>query len=130
MAAATTYMIQGRNIVVVNVKGAFNASDETDTVIIDKSALTGPDGTEPGSISIEEITWTIGPGFAYVLLEWEHNTDDVVDYFHGQGYVDFRPYGGKNDPESEGGTGDLVLTTSGGAAGDTYSFIIRAKLKD
>lgn len=130
MAALTRYIVKGRNIITANVTGEFSAADETDTVIFDKSALIGPDGTEPGSISIEEITWTIGPGFAYVRLEWEHNTDDLIDDFHGQGYMDYRPSGGKHDPKSEGGTGDVVLTTSGGAANDTYSFYIRAKLKD
>lgn len=130
MAAATRYLVQGRNIVVINVTGAFSAADETDTILIDKSTLIGPDGTEPTSISIEEVTWTIGPGFDYIALEWDHTTDDLVDNFHGQGYMDYRPYGGKNDPESSGATGDLILSTVGGAAGDSYSFLIRAKLKD
>lgn len=114
----------------VNVQGVFSAADETDTIVIDKSTLTGPDGTEPTSISIEEITWSVGAGFDYVLLEWDHTTDDIVDYFSGQGYMDFRPYGGKNDAESAGATGDLLLSTSGGAAGDAYSFLIAARLKD
>lgn len=128
MAALTSYIIKGRNIVLINVRGVFNSADETDTVIIDKSTLAGPDGSvEPGSIAIEEITWSVGLGFDYVVLEWDHTTDDVVDYYSGQGFMEFCP--GKNDPKSAGGTGDLVLSTSGGAAGDTYSFLIKARLK-
>ena len=130
MAASTRYLVKGQNLVVVNVTGVFSVSDETDTIVIDKSTLAGPDGIEPGSIRIDEITWAVGPGFDYVLLEWDHTTDDVVDYFQGQGFMDYGIYGGKDDPASAGGTGDLILTTSGGAAGDSYSFLIKCRLKE
>lgn len=130
MAAATTYLVKGNKRVVVNVSGAFNTTDETATVLIDLSTLTAPSGGAPTSVRIDEITWSVGDGFSYVLLEWDHTSNTTLDYFQGRGYMDFRPYGGKNDPGSAGGTGDLVLTTSGGASGDTYSFLISATLKD
>ena len=129
MAAATRYLIKGNRNIVVNVTGTFSAADETDTVVIDKSTLTGPLGVEPGSIRIDEITWSVSPEFDNVLLEWEHTTDDIVDYFSGQGYMDYTPYGGKNDPKSAGGTGDLILTTLGGVAGGSYSLLISCTLK-
>lgn len=129
MPASSRILINGPNRIVVNVTGQFNTSDETDTVIIDKSTLIGPSGVEPSKIVIEEITWSIGVGYDYILLEWDHTTDDIIDYFQGQGYIDYRPFGGKTDPGSSGGTGDVVLTSAGGAAGDTYSFLISARLK-
>ncbi len=133
-AAVTRFLVKGHNILVVNVQGVWDTADETDTVIIDKSTLPGPlsaNGTsvEADSICIEEITWTVGLGFDYILLEWDHDTDDRVDFFQGQGYMDYRNYGGKDDPKSAGGTGDLILTSVGGAANDTYSFLIKARLK-
>jgi hypothetical protein len=130
MAAAVKYLIKGKNKIVVNVTGAFSAADETDTVIVDVSTLTGPDGTPPTGVRIDEITWAVGAGFDYVALEWDATTDDLIDYFQGQGYMDYSQYGGKNDPRSSGTTGDVLLTTAGGAAGDTYSFLIKATLKD
>lgn len=129
MAAATRYLIKGNRNIVVNVTGAWAAADEVDTIIIDKSTLVGPLGVEPGSIRIDEITWTVGFGFDAVVLEWDHTADDIVDYYQGQGYMDYMVYGGKNDPKSAGGTGDLVLTTIGGAANDTYSLLISCTLK-
>ena len=129
-AANTKYLIKGRNKIVVNVTGIFDTADEVDTVIIDVSTLTGPDGTAPTSVRIDEVTWAVGAGFDHIKLEWDADTDDLIDYFQGQGYMDFRPYGGKNDPKSTGTTGDVILTGSGGAAGDTYSFLIAATLKD
>lgn len=129
-AANTKYLIKGGNKIVVNVTGIFDTADETDTVIIDVSTLVGPDGTPPTGVRIDEVTWAVGAGFDHILLEWDATTDDVIDYFQGQGYMDFRPYGGKHDPKSTGTTGDVLLTGSGGAAGDTYSFLICATLQD
>ena len=130
MAASTRYLVKGSNKIVINVTGAFSGADETDTVLVDLSTLVGPDGTPPTAVKIDEFTWAISPGFDAVVLEWEHTTDDIVDNFAGQGYIDYRSVSGKNDPRSAGGTGDLILTTIGGAANDTYSFLIRATLKD
>ena len=129
MAANTQYMVKGGKRIVINVTGAFNTTDETDTVLVDLSTLTGPSGTAPTKVRIDEITWSVADGFDYVLLEWDHATDSTIEYFQGRGYMDYTPYGGKNDPGS-GGTGDLILTTSGGASGDSYSFLISATLKD
>jgi hypothetical protein len=129
MAAETEVVFSGKNIRIVNVTGFFDSADETDTVVIDKSALVGPDGTEPGSIKVEEITWTVN-GFNYVLLEWEHTTDDQIGYYQGSGYLNYLPFGGKNDPETAGGTGDIVLTTNGGVAGGSYTMLIALRLKD
>ena len=129
-AAKIKYIFTGTKRIVINVTGIFDTADETDTVIIDVSSLVGPDGTAPTSVRIDEITWAVGAGFDYILLECDASTDDVIDYFQGQGYMDYRPYGGKHDPKSTGTTGDVILTGSGGAAGDTYSFLIAATLQD
>lgn len=129
MAAATRYLIKGTRNIVVNVTGTFSVADETDTIIIDKSTLIGPLGVEPGSIRVDEITWSVSPGFDSVRLEWDHTTDDIVDNYQGQGYMDYLPYGGKNDPKSAGDTGDLILSTTGGAALDNYSLLISCTLK-
>lgn len=128
MAASVKTLISGSRKLVIDVRGAFSAADETDTIIIDKSTLTSLAGIEPAKIRIDEITWAVGVGFDFVLLEWDHTADEVIDYFQGQGYIDYRPYGGKKDAGGAGGTGDVVLTTSGGAAGDSYSLLIHATL--
>lgn len=129
MAAATRYLIKGSRNIVVNVTGVWSAADETDTIIIDKSTLIGPLFAEPGSIRIDEITWAVSPEIDEVLLEWDHTADDIVDHFSGQGYMDYMAYGGKNDPRSAGATGDLILSTVGGAAGGNYSLLISCTLK-
>jgi hypothetical protein len=129
MAVSTKVVFSGKNKYVVNITGIWATADETDTVVIDKSALTGPDGIEPGSIRVDELTWSIGAGYDYVMLEWDHTTDDRIEILQGQGYMDYRPYGGKQDPKSAGGTGDIVLTAVGGAAPDTISILMSCTLK-
>lgn len=128
MAASVHTSISGNNLVVLNVRGIYSVADETDTNILDISSLAGPYvGAPPSKLRINEIWWAIN-GFSYVLLEFDQTTDYVIDYFQGQGYMDYRPAGGKVD-KGTGGTGDLLLTTGGGAANATYSFEIFLRLK-
>lgn len=135
MAATVQTIIGGPNRYVINVRGGYAITDAsadlTDSIILDISTITtGPAGPNiaPNKLSIQEIWWTINT-YSYCLLEFDRGTDHVIDYFQGQGYMDFRPYGGKVD-KGTGGTGDLILTTSGGGATATYSFLIHLKLKE
>jgi len=131
-AAVMKVMVSGSRKYVVNVTGVWDTADEVDTVIIDRSTLTGPGGVLPGRIRIDEITWNVGPGLDYVLLSWDDAADENIDYFSGQGYMDYRPYGGKSmtGDATTDTEGDVQLTTAGGAAGDTYSFLIHCSLKN
>jgi len=132
MATVKT-VFQGTRKLVINVTGLFNTSDETNIVIINRSDFIGPDQVNiPGRIRVDEITWAVGAGYDYVVLDWDDASDAVIDYFQGQGYMDFRPFGGKSmsgDPTTDT-EGDMQLSTSGGAAGDTYSFLIECSLKN
>ena len=127
MTASVHTQREGRNMFTYNVRGVYSASDETNTVIIDLSAKEGPLGAAPTKIKIEEIWWTIN-GFDYVTLSFDRGTDVVIDYYFGQGYMDYKPQGGKID-SGTGGTGDLLLSTVGGAAGGSYSFQIVGRFK-
>ena len=130
-AAVIKTMLSGSRKHIINVSGIWDTADEVDTVIIDRSTLIGPDGVLPKSIRIDEITWAVGVGLDYVLLSWDDAADEVVDYFQGQGYMNYRTYGGKimTGAATTATEGDLQLTTAGGAAGDTYSFLIECTLK-
>lgn len=95
-----------------------NKSDgtgETGVVKIDISAFTTSDGATATYSAIDFIEYSVW-GFNDVLLAWDHTADDVIARLAGQGTMDWSVYGGNVDPQSAGGTGDVVLTTSGGAA--------------
>jgi hypothetical protein len=127
MAASVLTTREGGNLFSYNVRGVFSSADETNTVIIDLSAKTGPLGAAPSKLKIDEVWWAIN-GFDYVTLSFDRTSDVIVDHFSGQGYMDFKPFGGKID-NGTGGTGDLLLSTIGGEANASYSFIISGRFK-
>lgn len=126
-------IFSGNNILKLNVTGVFNTANATNFVIVDRSALTGPDGINPpSSIKIEEITFSIGVGFDSVDLSWDLATDEIIERLSNQGYFDFRSAGGKvmGSAASTATEGDILLTTLGGAAAlDTFSIYLDLRLK-
>lgn len=100
-----------------------DGTGETAVAKIDKSAITAlSTGAEPAALDLLDVRWAI-QGFTSVRLLWDHTTDDVCSVLCGSGYEDFRRLGGKGrkaDPQSSGGTGDVLLTSVGAASGATY----------
>ncbi len=112
--------------------GWMNKSDgtgEAAVIKLDISTLAGPlgDGVAPTSVSVAEISWCI-QGFTSVELLWDHNTDDEIDILSGAGYRNYRDLSYLVDPKSAGGTGDVLLTTTGAVAGATYDIAICFRL--
>lgn len=132
MAATKTVVVQGRNRMILNVRGDFTGTDSgadlTDDNILNISDFIAPSGGAPSKVRIDEIWWTVN-GYNYVKIEFDRTTDVVAHQYAGQGYMNYKEYGGIQDTGT-GNTGDLFLTTSGGAAGGSYNFIISLKLKD
>lgn len=65
-----------------------------------------------------------------VTLAWDHTTDDIIAIMSGTVNIDWSWEGGKVDPRSAGGTGDILLTTSGFAATSGYDLTLRIKKKN
>lgn len=113
---------------VVHLTSVSDGTGESNVVKVDISTLKLVDGvTVPTYTAIEYIEYSVSAG--YVLLEWDHTTDDEIAVLSGQGSMDWTPYGGLVDPRSTGGTGDILLSTSGFASGDTYDITIQLRLK-
>lgn len=105
-----------------------DGTGEIDAIKIDKSTLIGPNGVEPSKLVIEEIEWNL-QGYNYVILEWDRTTDQEIAVLGtSSGYKNYRPVGGLCD-NATGGTGDLVLTTSGAVAGASYDITLVVRLK-
>ena len=132
MADAVTNQVvfSGSRRRVIKLTNVSDGTGESDVVKVDVSALTGPDGTSPTSVVIEWIDYDI-QGFTDVRLEWDATTDDLIAVLGpGQGFMDWTANGGLKDPQSTGSTGDVLLTTTGAASGDTYTITIGMRLKD
>jgi hypothetical protein len=125
----TLVLVSGQNRRAIRLTNVSDGTGESAVVKIDKSAFTGPDGTEPTTISIEEIFWNI-QGFTSIRLFWDHTTDDEIVVLSGSGYLDFTKLGGLDDPASSGETGDVILTTAGAVSGATYTIVLVVRFKD
>lgn len=126
----TTQYDSPRRLVVV-LTNESDGTGEAAVVKVDKSTFTGPDGTEPGRLMVEEIEYDVGG--MRVLLEWEHTAPDEIAVLNGAGFIDFTKGGkfhGKVDPASAGGAGDIILTTVGHTAGDGYTITMVLRKKD
>lgn len=105
---------------VVRLTNLCDGTGESAVVKVDKSATKA----SAGRLGIEKIDVNIY-GFTYVDLLFDHTADDLaVRLVPGHYSCDYSALGGIVDPESAGGTGDIVLTTAGNTANDYYDIIL------
>ena len=132
MATVKTLISGNRKLTIV-ITHTHTGTDEADVVIVDRSALTGPDGSAiPGRIRVDEITWAVSSGLESVTLEFDDATDETIGNYQGQGYMDYRPDGGFNmtgDPTTDT-EGDILISEFGGAAGEFYNIKLVCTLKN
>lgn len=127
----TTTLLNTQRKLVVQYTIQSDGTGTTDGIVVDKSAFTGPDGTEPGRLVVEKIDYAVDG--MQLVLEFDHTADDVIAVLAGQGSFDFVQdgmYQGFIDPASAGTTGDIVVTTVGHTLGDKGTFTIYCCKKD
>lgn len=112
---------------VVRLQNRSDGTGETDVTKIDISTFTTPDGRPCTYIIIDKIVFSCD-GMS-VRLNWDRTTDDEIATLAGQGELAWMKLGGLVDPRSAGGTGDVLLTTVGHTAGDTYDITICFRCK-
>lgn len=111
---------KGRTLLLTNL---CDGTGEANVAKVDKSAFTNQAGGPINPLRILKVEWNI-QGFDYVRLHWDHDDDDTALLLSGTGEMCFEKHGGLKDPDSAGGTGDLLLTTAGDTAGDTYTILL------
>lgn len=102
-----------------------NTSDGTGESAVQKVDISGLQGV-PTAVKINKV-WYNTSGMAVKVL-FDHTTDDTVLVLQGDGCMDFTSFGGLKDPASAGGTGDILFTTVGHTANDTYSIVMEIGL--
>jgi hypothetical protein len=112
---------------VVNLTNESDGTGESAVTKVDISTFTTPSGAAATYSAIERIEYScVGMS---VRLHWDADTDDTAAVLAGSGVIDQSMDGMRVDPRSAGGTGDLLLTTTGHTSGDTYDITIYMKLK-
>jgi hypothetical protein len=120
----TDVLFNGTRRYIVRLTNISDGTGESAVIKVDKSTLTNGNGTEPGKLILTYAEWSIN-GFASVRLLFDHTTDDELLLMGtGSGWRNFEKTGGFADPASTGGTGDVLLTTSGASATATYDIYL------
>ena len=129
MADTLTRVIleDGPRRAVVRVQLNCDGTGSTDAILVDRSVLVAP---EAARLVIEKVDFSID-GMT-IALEFDHTTDDHIASLTGWGEIDFTMngrYHGYVDPDSAGGTGDIVGTTTGHSNGDTATLVFWLRKK-
>lgn len=123
------YIFNGYKRKILHLTNIGDGTGESAVIKSDISTLTFRGILVPTWTTIDLIDYNI-QGFASVRLHWDHTTDDLIAVLpEGAGCLDWYASGGKTDPKSSGGTGDILLTTNGGSSGATYDITIHFRPK-
>ncbi len=97
-----------------------SAADETNTVIYDNSAFVND--VSKGNL----MRCIISGSDALINLAWDQTTDSPVLSANPatSPKFNFFDFGGIPNPNATGATGDLLVTTSGVAAGESVTIIL------
>lgn len=120
VTATTVY--KGRHVA-RHLTNESDSTGESAVTKIDISTFLDPFGKTCAYANILRIDYSVW-GFNYVTLYWDATADDEIAVLRGQGSMDWEAFGGKTDPRSDGSTGDVKLTTDGGADGSGYDITI------
>lgn len=124
----TLVLYSGQKNYVVRFTNIYVDTGETAVMKVDKSALVGPDGIEPLKLILEEMAWSI-QGYTSVKIDWDHTTNDNAAVLSGNGYRNYSDTNGLVDPGSAGDTGDILFTTAGAVAGNSYDITLVLRLQ-
>lgn len=125
---ASNVIFSGERKYAIQLTCVSDGTGETNVTKVDISTLLNLAGQPCTRTAIEEIKWDV-QGFSSVRLSWDHTTDDVAAIMSGRGAVSYAHLGYLFDPQSAGGTGDLLLTSVGAAAGATYDITVVLQLR-
>lgn len=122
-AVTATLITDGPRTKVIHLTCLSDGTGEAAVTKIDISMLlcgVKPNQFAPTAITLDNIEYSIST-FKSVKLYWDHTTPDTaVVLGPGMDELSFSDMGGLVDPRSAGGTGDLLLTSAGAAAGASY----------
>lgn len=118
----------GRKHKVFSLQNRSDGTGESAVQKVDISTFTDPVGNTATYSAVDRIVWSVW-GFNYVLLEWDHTTNDEIATLSGQGDADWSAVGGRVDPRTSGDTGDVLLTTSGTTANSGYDITLYLRPK-
>lgn len=120
-AVSSQILVDGIKTTVVKLTNLSDGTGEAAVLKVDVSALT-PTAT---LIDIQEIWYSVA-GMVVTLL-WDATTDVRILDLQGDGHMNLSQFSGLKNNAGAGVTGNILLTTTGHTAGDSYSIILRMR---
>lgn len=105
-----------------------DTTNETNVQLVDISTLTDAEGLPATYSIIDSIQYDVF-GMNHVVLEWDHTANDRIAVLFGDDEFDWKDFGGNVDPQSAGGTGDILLSTNGVTVGGGYTITVYMRPK-
>ena len=124
--AVTSQTIQdGERKAVLKFTNVSDGTGESNVVKVDVSALsTNSSGKACTKVTVTQIWWQcVGLGVE-LLCDATANTLIIGLSPDSNGYHDYTPFTGIPNNAGSGVTGDILFTTIGASAGDTYTVIL------
>ena len=124
--AVTSQTIQdGERKAVLKFTNVSDGTGESNVVKVDVSALTTiSSGNACTKVTVTQIWWQcVGMGVE-LLCDATANTLIIGLSPDSNGYHDYTPFTGIPNNAGSGVTGDILFTTIGASAGDTYTVIL------
>jgi hypothetical protein len=117
-AVSSQTLIDGPKNVVMKFTNTSDGTGESAVLKVDVSGLSGA----PSRVRIKKIHYSVAGMVARLL--WDATTDVTIVDLQGDGHMCLEGFGGLYNNAGTGVTGDILLTTVGHAAGDSYSIIL------
>lgn len=120
-------IVNGSKKTVVHIAVDSDGSEETALVVYDSSALATEAGiVDPLNCKIKKVTISSSSLTAQMKLLFDATTDVLAVAIPSgvAGVQDFKSFGGIKNTAGTGKTGDILLTTLGLAAGDSFTLVL------
>lgn len=111
-------LIDGPRNVVMKFTNTSDGTGESAVLKVDVSTLSGA----PARVTVKRVHYSVAGMVARLL--WDATTDVTILDLQGDGHFDAECFGGLWNNAGTGITGDIMLTTVGHTAGDSYSIIL------
>lgn len=120
-AVTSQTLFDGPRTAVLKFTNISDGSGESAVLKVDASALSGA----PTDLKIVRVWYAVAGMVVNVL--WDATTDVTALVLQGDGFMDFSCFGGLDNNAGTGKTGDILFTTLGHTANDSYSIIMELK---
>ena len=120
-AVTSQTLVDGERNVVMKFTNISDGTGESAVMKVDVSTLAGT----PAGVRIDRIDYDIS-GMAVNIL-WDATSDVTCIVLAGHGTLDWCDVGGLQNNAGAGKTGDILFTTIGHSANDTYSIVLHMR---